>query len=497
MAEMSESVDASSGRLTNPPEAESSPNESVVRWPVAQRVLFRFLFVYLALDIVSALDGLLPSAAHERVGLLLGWISALTTSLATFAARDLLRAAEPATWWAGGGGGDSVMEWASMVAFAILALAVTCVWSLLDRRRRSYSRLHQWLRLFVRFYLGKTLFTYGVAKVVGLQFASNMTFHRLLTPVGDLAPATVMWTFMGTSFPYTAFVGICEILAGVLVLVPRMTLLGALLGTAIMTNVVVMDFAYDVPVRGMALHLLFMAAFLIAPDARRLLNVVVLNRRVDPTVRRPLFRRPWQNTASFGFVAVYLTWLLVDDYRGIRQMADQGPVNILSGIYEVDTFSVTGDAAVGNGHQTEWRCVAIERSGFATIWLPNGRVESFLTQADPARRAVVFVRPRDSFDPRFNPYYHFSEILQGAIDRVSAADPTRRYTLSYDQPESERLVLEGRLGLNDLRVVLRRVDVSRLLLTSWKPNLVNRRSFPSTEVEGPYADYVALGTCRG
>jgi len=63
-------------------------------------------------------------------------------------------------------------------------------------------------------------------------------------------------TFMGASTPYNVFTGASEMLAGVLLFFPTTTLLGALLAMAVMTQVVALNFCYDVPVKLFSTHLL-------------------------------------------------------------------------------------------------------------------------------------------------------------------------------------------------------------------------------------------------
>ena len=52
----------------------------------------------------------------------------------------------------------------------------------------------------------------------------------------------------------------------------RTTTLGALIVAFVMTNVVMLNFCYDVPVKLFSLHILAFALFLVAPDAKRLVT---------------------------------------------------------------------------------------------------------------------------------------------------------------------------------------------------------------------------------
>jgi uncharacterized membrane protein YphA (DoxX/SURF4 family) len=118
----------------------------------------------------------------------------------------------------------------------ILSLVITAIWSLVDRKRLNYRTLYGWLTLYLRFALAIALFNYGWDKVFPLQFRA-VTPLRLIRPIGDLSLEGMLWTFMAASNPYTIFSGTLEVLAGALLLVPRLEMLGALLSVAVLGNV--------------------------------------------------------------------------------------------------------------------------------------------------------------------------------------------------------------------------------------------------------------------
>src|SRR5262249_21326568 len=145
--------------------------------------------------------------------------------------------------------------------FLLLAAAGTLLWSLLDRKRPQYRRLHEWLRVYVRFYVATTLITYGVVKVIKSQFPYP-DGDRLLVPYGESSPMRLLWTFMGASEGYNWFTGAGEMLGGLLLCTRRATLLGALVSCGVMLHVAALNFCYDVPVKLFSTHLVLMSVFL-------------------------------------------------------------------------------------------------------------------------------------------------------------------------------------------------------------------------------------------
>ena len=118
----------------------------------------------------------------------------------------------------------------------------------------------------------------------------------LLKPVGALAPDDMLWTFMGTSVPYQMFTGWAEVIAGLLLLVPRTALVGGLLALADMVQVFMLNMSYDVSLKQTSSHLVFISLFLLAPDARRLVTSLVFERL--KTERRALDRKSTRLNSS-------------------------------------------------------------------------------------------------------------------------------------------------------------------------------------------------------
>jgi hypothetical protein len=92
----------------------------------------------------------------------------------------------------------------------------------------------------------------------------------------------VVWAWMGASYAYNVFAGIAEMGSGFLLFFRRTVTLGALASIAVLLNVVMINFAYDVPVKLYSSHLLLMAVFLLAPDLKRFLNACYFNRAIPP-----------------------------------------------------------------------------------------------------------------------------------------------------------------------------------------------------------------------
>lgn len=170
------------------------------------------------------------------------------------------------------GSGDTTYNYIQVFFFLITALVIAAIWSVADRKKRlDYHRLFFWFLILLRYYLALMMISYGLAKVFKTQFPFPSPL-RLTQPYGDSSPMGLLWTFMGYSTAYNVFTGLGEFVGGVLLFFRRTTMLGALIVIVVMSNVVALNFTYDVPVKLFSIHLLLMAFIILTPDLPRIIH---------------------------------------------------------------------------------------------------------------------------------------------------------------------------------------------------------------------------------
>jgi uncharacterized membrane protein YphA (DoxX/SURF4 family) len=191
-----------------------------------------------------------------------------------------------------------------------LALLASLLWTAIERKQRCDSAFDAWLRLFVRIALASVMLYYGFGKLIPMQFGP-LTLHRLSRPLGELSPMGMLWAFMAASKGYTILCGAVEVLGGLLLLLPRLSTLGAFLSAGAMANVFVLNVFYDVNQKTRSLSYLLLALFLLAPYTRQLLNVLLWNRASEPVATQPLSRRRWLRLTFLWLPVVCGVLLLV------------------------------------------------------------------------------------------------------------------------------------------------------------------------------------------
>jgi hypothetical protein len=342
-----------------------------------------------------------------------------------------------------GGNGDMTEDYVRVLCQLALALAAAAVWSLLDRKRPNYVRLLAWLRVGVAFCLAAEMVQYGVVKVIPSQF-ERLSSDVLATPVGQLDRMMLLWTFMAASPAYTIFAGAAEVLGGLLLTCRRTRLLGALVCVGVMTNVVMLNFCYNVTVKLHSSHLLAMCLFVAAADLRRLVDFFVLGRTPQPAVHHPLIVRKTLRRAAQALTAVlvlgYVTLSLHEAYAVSRTFGVLAPKAPLQGTWYVKEFVADG-VARPRTDPGNWKRVIVDPG------IPGYRPATLrVTRLDDSREWFVLELDTDRQTAVLSNFY----------------DPATKATLSYNEPAPQTLVLQGALDGRQVRITLQGVDESQL-----------------------------------
>lgn len=415
-------------------------------WGPARRFLFRFACVYMLLYSFP-----FPLYYIPYVGELLGWYSTAEQAVVTWTGKQVFGVditVQP------NGSGDTTYNYVQVFCFLVLATAAALVWSFLDRRRRSYPKLYEWLRVYVRFVVAAAMIGYGAYKVIPSQFPVPLPADRLMQPLGDFSPMGLLWAFMGASLAYNVFAGLGELVGGLLLTFRRTTLLGALVVIGVMSNVVMLNFAYDVPVKLYSSHLLLMAVFLAAHDLRRLANVLVLNRTAEPAVERPLFERKRLSQGALALRTVFVLYItgtaLYTSYDARKTYGVAGPKAPLQGVWNVEEFETDGRVLPPLvTDETRWRRVSFS-FGRAGIQLMSDARQRYGVDIDPLKRTIALTKRED---------------------------PKWKSTLTFRKVQPDVLALEGMFDGRKVRARLRLTEPPEFLLATRGFHWINEYPF--------------------
>ena len=413
-------------------------------WRLSTRIAFRFVFSYFLLYIYPGAVGSLAAGTPINDAYRRMW-----HAIVPWVGQNLLHLQGDMTEVANGSG-DQLYDYILLLCLFVLAMVATAIWSWLDRKRANYDQLYQWLRLFVRLTLAIAMISYGSNKIFRQQFPEP-PLYRFVDYYGNSSPMGLLWTFMGMSRPYSFFTGVAEVVGGLLLVVPRLTTLGALVTFAVMSNVLMLNFCYDVPRKIYSVHLVLMSLFLLLPDVRRLVGFFLLSRKTELTPVAPLVRDKqldrWATLLQLAIGVGALAFCLNQAHGNAVTNETYVPAS-LRGIWSVSEFTVDGvSQPPALTDSNRWQRVIFDSPEVLYVQDMDSTIRNLTLRLDSAGKTLVLTAP---------------------------SDPGWKATFTYEDPEPDRLLLEGSLNGHHLIARLSRMDVSQFLLLNRGFHMVNQ-----------------------
>lgn len=425
-----------SGTGPSLPSEAQVPAVQPAQWTLPTKIAFRFGFVYFALFNLELFLHLLPFPPFTQFswlwdlarGKTVVWVSKHVLHLTHDFATDYLNSLS--------GSKDTTYYYVQALCYLIIAAVATLVWSLWDQKRPEYAWLHRWFLLGLRITLAAALIPYGAVKLFPAQFPPP-ALSQFLDTYGSSTPRQLLWISMGVSPIYSFFGGLMEAVPGVLLMVPPLVTLGALLSTAAMSNVLMLNFGYDVEAKLFVINLFLMGIVILLPDLARLADFFVLNRGTSAVAEKPLFRRKSLNRAALvlqiAFGVVLLSYNVYRSHQAASQLAAARKAP-LSGIWDVDEFQINGEARpplATNAHR--WQRMIIDYADQVEVQVMTGATSSLFLRSDPRVKSLVLTQP---------------------------GNPNWIAELTYDDSRPGFLVLSGKMGGLPVLLRLHREDES-------------------------------------
>jgi uncharacterized membrane protein YphA (DoxX/SURF4 family) len=316
-------------------EGNSKKNAKMV---TNNKVLLRFLIIFFGIYIFPFPLNLMPFLSD-----IVGWINEATEHFYVWTANNVLTietgAPRPS------GSGDTHYDYIFMLVTFLLAVLGTAIWSITEKRDKNYKKINYWFWTYLRFFLAAQLVVYGLMKVFPLQMPSP-TFNRLIQPFGEFSPMGLAWSYVGFSPGYEIFVGASELLAGLLLLHRRTTLLGGLLSIIVMSNVAAINFFFDVPVKLFSVTLVLISMMVVSPQIGKLFGVMFGTKPVQPLpVFYPINSKKWNTVkeiVKWTLVVSFLIYRTQYSYDSLFTYGPLKPRTPLYGLYEIEVFKRNG-----------------------------------------------------------------------------------------------------------------------------------------------------------
>ena len=408
---------------------------AVNNWTITQKLLFRFFAAYFFVYIFPFPVGFIPFTDTLNT-----WYTSIWDALVPWAGKYILHVSYPITVKPNGSG-DTTYNYVQLFLFAIIAIIAAVIWSVADRKRKSYDLLLYWLLVYVRYYLAFTMISYGFYKIIKTQFP--FPFYNLTQTYGQSSPMGLLWNFMGYSTAFNMFTGLAEAIGGFLLLFRKTTTLGALVSITVLSNIVAMNFCYDVPVKLFSGNLLLMAIFIAAPDIHRLIDFFFRNKAVPAVNIQPKFYKRWVkitwSVVKILLIGSVLYPTITGVWEGRTSYGDKAVLKIpMFGIYDITKFVKNKDTLPPLATDSlQWKQLNIVYANNAIIKMMNDSLERY------------------SFTP---------DTVQKTVDLFAYSNTLYKSTLHYYNPDSTHLILTGRLKDDSVYIVMQKLDLNKLRL---------------------------------
>ncbi len=364
-------------------------------WSSLTRVGFRIAFIYFILFLFCDGNGSL----FEQFPVVGGWIDGKLTwplfRVAEFVSLHLFHFTGVGATFHPTGSGDTQVQWVLQLLFLVLALSGGLLWTaiaaLRGNRRTEYQTLYATLRFLLRLTCGMFMLGYGLAKVFPLQMIP-VSIAVLNEPVGNMSPMTFLWSLIGMNPAYEIVCGAAEVTGGILILFRRTALAGALVSVFVMTNVLLFNMFFDVPVKLFAANLLLALLFITLPDIPALFRFFWLHQPaapvgvwVPPTSRRAF--RITTRTVELVFTLTFLIWMPIQmgmGWHGSRK-ALRTP-NPLLGAWHIDVQQPA--SALESPEQQPITAIYVDAPDRAFSRSSGGELWRTRLEPDPAAHTV-------------------------------------------------------------------------------------------------------------
>jgi hypothetical protein len=428
---------------------------TVREWTRSEKNLFRFFFIFFAIQIVP-----------------LDWkfyreIFSISWSHLHFWELLQLTRYMPRIFSEGRIPAYGIASYADWAVFALIATIGAIVWTRYDRQTKEYNKLYYWLRVIVRHRLAIGLLAYGFYKLFPIQMPYP-SLSNLNTNYGDFFTWKIYFQTTGIAPKYESFLGFVEILAAFLLFNRRTATFGAGLIIGFLGNVAVANGFYDIGEHKYSAFLVLMSVFIIVYDVPRLYSLLVKEKRTLANRFVPSFSNSRLRKARFFFKAAFVAFAL---FFGFKTYADYSRGNYLIpqtpglsgayGYYNVKEFRLNNQLVpYSTTDHNRWQDVIFEK--WATVSLKINRpVKIDLSNGNELHENDIDRNYELAGLAGRHYFYYTTDTVKQVLSLQNKNKNHRneKLVLHYQRPDDNTIILSGINENSDsVYVVLDKID---------------------------------------
>lgn len=356
----------------------------------------------------------------------------------------------------------------------LIALVGAIVWGFLksEQPKKEYNQLYYWLRVALRYRLALAIIFTGIVKLLPIQIPEP-TLSDFHTSYGDF----LLWkmyylTNAVSSALYIPSLGVLEIIGGLFLLNRRTVTIGAGLLIALLINIVIVNYVYEIGEQVYSSFLLLIALIIILPDLPGLYNLLFLEKPTQYHDFIPNFSKSTYRLRSV-FQVIFLLSITAFTVLTFVSWKDTNypfpktkGIKDIKGVYNVKEFVSKGKAfPYSITDSIRWQNVVFEE--WNTLSIKNNSS----VKLDSLKPKIVFQEEsKRNYEQlgnsgrHFFRYEHNEKKGQYKLKLFDKSDARLKYTFSLKKSDKNELLLNGIDSKGDsLKITLERVPKKYLL----------------------------------
>ncbi|RFS14544.1 DoxX family protein [Emticicia sp. C21] len=371
-------------------------------------------------------------------------------------------------------GYDSFINWLIII---IIAAIGTFLWDKIYTKEINYDKLYYWLRVLVRYRLAIGIIAYGFLKFFPIQ-APFPSISNLNTNYGDFNAWKLFSLGLGVVPNYQSFLGLVEIISGLLLLNRKTTTIATLIILPFAGNVAISNIAYEGGEYVYAFYLVSLALYLFAFDAIRLFNLLSLDKPTAPNRFQPVFSGNWKRY-RIGLKTIFILFFVVfyglRTYAGYKNKGYHFPktkgIENISGLYNVSEFRWNNQVIpYSKTDSTRWQNIVFEK--WNTISIKSNKhviIENLPTEElynDDASRIYELAGTQGR---HYYSYDFDSTRSTLSLQNRNKNHPFDKFSLSFKKLNDSTIVLSGiSTGKDSVYAVLNKINKKYLTIEAKK-----------------------------
>lgn len=371
-------------------------------------------------------------------------------------------------------GDDSFLNW---LIITILALIGTVLWDKIYTKETNYDKLYYWVRVLVRYRLAIGIIAYGFLKFFPIQ-SPLPSISNLNTSYGDFTAWKLFSLGLGVVPNYQSFLGLVEIVSGLLLLNRKTTTIATLIILPFAGNVAISNIAYEGGEYVYAFYLIALALYLFAFDGIRLFNLLSLEKPTEPNHFQPIFAGKTQQyclAIKSVFILIFVFFYGFKTYSGYKNGGYHFPkaegLEKISGLYNVSEFKLNNEIlSYSKTDSIRWENVVFEK--WNTISIKSNK--SVVIENLPSEE--IFKDDNDriyEFAGSQGRHYYSYDVNPSnstlSLKNRNKNYPNDKFSLSYKLLNDSTIVLSGVNSAKDsLHVVLNKINKKYLTFEAKK-----------------------------